>query len=68
MNKDNLEKTINSYPPGSEVKIHAFRRDELMEFILQLNEAPSDTCYLEINESATPEQQTNRQLWLGQSS
>jgi predicted metalloprotease with PDZ domain len=68
MNKDNLEKTINSYQPGSEVKIHAFRREELMEFTLQLNKAPSDTCYLEINESATTEQQTNRQLWLGQSS
>jgi predicted metalloprotease with PDZ domain len=68
MNKDNLEKTINTYPPGRDVKIHAFRRDELMEFTVQLTEAPLDTCYLEINESATTEQQTNRQQWLGQTS
>ena len=64
VSKDNLEKTVNTYPAGSEINIHAFRRDELMEFTVQLNEAPFDTCYLEINESASAEQKRNRQLWL----
>jgi len=66
MNKDSLEKTINTYSPDSEVKIHAFRRDELMEFTVHLTEAPHDTCYLEINESASAEQKTHRQRWLKQ--
>ena len=66
MNKDSLEKTINTYSPDSEVKIHAFRRDELMEFTVQLTEAPHDTCYLEMNESASAEQKTHRQRWLKQ--
>jgi len=68
MNKDTLEKTINSYSPNSEVKIHAFRRDELMEFTVRLSEAPIDTCYLEINTSANDEQKSNCQHWLQQSS
>ena len=66
VSKDNLEKTINSYSAGSEVKIHAFRRDELMEFTALLTETPLDTCYLEFDDSASAQQKLNRQLWLQQ--
>jgi predicted metalloprotease with PDZ domain len=66
VNKDSLEKSINTYSAGSEVKIHAFRRDELIDFTVQLTKAPHDTCYLEINESASAEQKSNRQHWLQQ--
>ncbi len=64
VNKERLEKLISTYPPGSAVKIHAFRRDELMEFDLQLTEAPLDTCYLEINAASSEAQNTNRRHWL----
>ena len=64
VNKERLEKLVNTYLPDDTVKIHAFRRDELMEFDVQLTEAPLDTCYLEINASASKEQNTNRQNWL----
>jgi len=65
-NKDNLEKSINTYQINDEVTIHAFRRDELSEFSLVLTEAPFDTCYLEINDSALTQQATARQNWLHQ--
>ena len=64
--KDNLEKSINTYQINDEVTIHAFRRDELCEFSLVLTEAPSDTCYLEINDSAQTQQVTARQRWTHQ--
>jgi predicted metalloprotease with PDZ domain len=64
VNKESLEKTINTYSPGSKVRIHAFRRDELMEFNVQLFEAPHDTCYLQIDTAASDEQIMNRQHWL----
>ena len=64
--KDNLEKSINTYQINDEVTIHAFRRDELCTFSLVLTEAPFDTCYLEINDSARTQQATARQHWLHQ--
>ena len=64
VNKDSLEKTINSYLPGSKVKMHAFRRDELQEFMVQLTTAPEDTCYLQISDAASEQQNTNRHNWL----
>ena len=67
VNKDSLEKTITTYSPGSEVKIHAFRRDELKEFVVQLTAAPEDTCYLQISDSASEQQNINRHNWLQQS-
>jgi len=66
VSKDNLEKTINTYLPGSEINIHAFRRDELMKFAVRLTEAPFDTCYLELDESASNQQKLNLQQWLHQ--
>lgn len=41
-----LEKVIATYAVGSTVTVHAFRRDELMEFAVTLVAAPQDTCVL----------------------
>lgn len=64
--KDNLEKSINSYQINDEVTVHAFRRDELCEFMLALAAAPLDTCYLEFNDSVDTKQKTAWQRWLNQ--
>ncbi len=60
-----LEKVIGSHAPGSTVHLHAFRRDELMEFDALLQAAPEDTCYLEFVEAADLHQQRQQDAWLG---
>ncbi|MCL6263786.1 PDZ domain-containing protein [Craterilacuibacter sp. RT1T] len=41
-----LDKALSRYRPGDKVSIHAFRRDELMEFELALQGGVADTCRL----------------------
>lgn len=41
-----LDKTLSRYRPGDKVSIHAFRRDELMEFEIALQGGVADTCRL----------------------
>lgn len=60
----NLDARIAAWPPCTLVKVHAFRRDELMQFDLTPTEPPLDTCYLSLNTEAAPEQQQRRQRWL----
>jgi predicted metalloprotease with PDZ domain len=61
----NLDARIASYPAGAMVKVHLFRRDELMEFDVTLNPAPEDTCYLKIADSQDPTAEERRESWLG---
>lgn len=65
-NKENLEKRVNRYQINDTVSVHAFRRDELCEFMLALTAAPLDTCYLEVNDSVETQNVTARQRWLNQ--
>lgn len=44
----NLERMVSGKAPGTRLHIHAFRRDELMEFTLVAQPAPNDTCYLSL--------------------
>ncbi len=44
----NFEKTLSRYQPEETITVHAFRRDELMQFDVTLKPAPSNTCYFEI--------------------
>ncbi|MHB8347055.1 MAG: M61 family metallopeptidase [Acidiferrobacterales bacterium] len=60
----NLEKSLNCRTPGSRVRIHAFRRDELMEFEVTLKEAPADTCVLVLRENADAATCARRDAWL----
>lgn len=46
VNGGTLEKVLASHAAGAVLEIHAFRRDELMQFALTLGEAPADTCVL----------------------
>lgn len=50
---------------GDKVLIHAFRRDELMRFEVQLAAAPSDVMKLSLQEKPDPSIRTLRKGWLG---
>ena len=43
-----LEKRLGEYQSGERMRIHAFRRDELMVFELQAQPADNDTCALRL--------------------
>lgn len=60
----NLESQIKRYPVDATLSIHAFRRDELMEFQLQLQPAAPDTCYLQQLASADDATRQRRDAWL----
>ena len=47
-----LDKQIARYQAGDKIKLHAFRRDELMAFELTLQAAPADTCRLKLEQQA----------------
>ena len=43
---DSLERLLAAYEPGQTVQVHAFRRDELHCFTLQLARPALDECVL----------------------
>lgn len=45
-----LNKTLMNYSEGETISVHAFRRDELMSFDVQLGTAPTNTCELLITD------------------
>ena len=45
--------------------MHAFRRDELMTFDVELAAAPLDTAFLALDANAAPDAQARRAAWLG---
>lgn len=63
--KANLESEIASYPVGSRITLHAFRRDELMQFDVTLQAAEKTTCYLTLDSQAAESTFKHRQRWLG---
>jgi len=56
-----LDAALAKRRAGERVRIHAFRRDELMSFEAQLKRADADTCVLTESASGKP----LRQRWLG---
>ncbi len=63
----NIEQRIARLPLDKAITIHAFRRDELMEFSFTPQLAESDTCDLWIiQESNSFPRQQRRQKWLAQ--
>ena len=57
---------MRQVPRGQSVSVHAFRRDELMEFRGTPQPAPADTCVLGIQEDVTEPGLRLRRQWLGQ--
>ena len=51
-------------PIGQSVRVHVFRRDELMAFDLTPAPAPADVCELRLDEAAPAEVLARRQAWL----
>jgi predicted metalloprotease with PDZ domain len=62
--RDNLESLIARVQPGAEVRVHAFRRDELLTFTVRPLPPPADTCELYLPEQAPPEATAGRADWL----
>jgi len=56
-----LDKLLARHQPGDSIRIHAFRRDELMEFTVRLDPPSEDNARLTIGEGAN----TLRKQWLG---
>ncbi len=64
VDKANIDKVITSYPAGSPVTVHAFRRDELMEFSVTLQVIEDSACFITCDTNASPEQIRYREDWL----
>ena len=63
--KTYFEKYIQSNFVGDVIKLHVFRRDELLTFDVTLSSAPCDTCYLIEVDNCSEEIIRNRESWLG---
>jgi predicted metalloprotease with PDZ domain len=61
---EGLQRTLKSRRHGERVELHAFRRDELMQFELTLDPAPADTCWLSFAENASTDAVRRRDTWL----
>lgn len=59
----NFEKILSRYKAGERLHVHAFRRDELMTFEVELVGAASNTCYLTTTAEASMAKA--RRAWLG---
>jgi predicted metalloprotease with PDZ domain len=59
-----LEGLVGSYAPGAVVRVHAFRRDELLEVPLTLATAPADTCVLSLVDDVDEPTRVRREAWL----
>jgi predicted metalloprotease with PDZ domain len=60
-----LDRLVRTRNAGDVVEIHAFRRDELMRFSVELAAAGLDTCWLSLAEPVRPEVAARRAAWLG---
>jgi predicted metalloprotease with PDZ domain len=62
---DGLDRLVRTRSASDLVEIHAFRRDELMRFALELAAPRIDTCWLTPAEPVGPEVAARRAAWLG---
>ncbi len=60
-----LDELVSSMPVDKTITVHAFRRDELMQFELRLRPPPPDTCELWLLDTTTSERKKERDSWLG---
>jgi predicted metalloprotease with PDZ domain len=62
----NLERMVSRKAPGTPLRVHAFRRDELMEFTLVTQPASDDTCYLALQPKPGKRSKLLLDAWLSQ--
>jgi predicted metalloprotease with PDZ domain len=62
---DCVERLLKSRAAKDAVQVHAFRRDELMTFTVELDAAPADTCWLALADGASADAIGRREAWLG---
>jgi predicted metalloprotease with PDZ domain len=61
----NLDALLSRHHPGDAVEVHAFRRDELMRFEVQLARQPPPRFVLTVDPKAGRSAQLARKKWLG---
>jgi predicted metalloprotease with PDZ domain len=61
---ESLERILKFRRADEVVSVQAFRRDELMEFSVELDDAPRDTCWLALADDADPDAKARRSAWL----
>jgi len=66
INIKGCEARTRRYRPGDKSELSVFRGDELISLRMKWQEAPADTCYLELTEDADDELVSRRDAWLGQ--
>jgi predicted metalloprotease with PDZ domain len=60
----NLDKLTSQRAIGARIKVHAFRRDELMAFDVRLQAADPDLCKLSIKKLLSPDMRRRMEHWL----
>ncbi|MGE0011311.1 MAG: M61 family metallopeptidase [Azoarcus sp.] len=61
----NLDAMLERHQAGDSIEVHAFRRDELMKFDVELATAGSDAVKLALDEKAAASVRRLRKGWLG---
>jgi len=61
---DHIEKLLQQ-PGGMTLAVHAFRRDELRTFRVELDAAPLDTAFLTLDTEPAESVASRREAWLG---
>jgi len=59
-----IEALLERRSPGERIPVHAFRRDELLTFDVELMTAPNDACYLSLRVDAPERAIVLRNGWL----
>jgi predicted metalloprotease with PDZ domain len=59
-----MENALQRYRPGDQIQVHAFRRDELMNFSVRLQAPEKNICYLRFDSRADAAQLQHRKAWL----
>jgi len=59
-----MDALLARHGPGELVRVHAFRRDELLDVLVELATAPLDSCYLTLRADAAPPALALRNAWL----
>ncbi len=60
----NIDSRLKGYHAGDTVQVTVFRGDELLRFMVRLEEPPADTCYLELIAEADESSEQRRTAWL----